>query len=154
MDCERTELLLEKFWDCETSPEEEKKLRLFFNETKDLPSHLLQYRELFVYQEEEGKLALDESFDQRILAKISGKKKIGLHNSRWIGGIAASLLLIAGLCVLIQRQQGEADTYETPEQALAEVQRALSFVSKEMNQGRKIVEDNIVQMQKVTKYIQ
>lgn len=154
MDYERTELLLEKFWDCETSPEEEKELCLFFNETKDLPSHLLQYRELFVYQEEEGKLALDESFDQRILAKISGKKKIGLHNSRWIGGIAASLLLIAGLCVLIQRQQGEADTYETPEQALAEVQRALSFVSKEMNQGRKIVEDNIVQMQKVTKYIQ
>lgn len=154
MDYKRAELLLEKFWDCETSPEEEEELRLFFNETKDLSPHLLQYRELFIYQEEERRFTLDESFDQRVLAKIGGKKKILFRSSRWISGIAASLLLIVGVYVVMQRHQGDVDTYQTPEQALVEVQRALSFVSEKMNQGQKVAEDNIVKMETLTKYMQ
>lgn len=154
MDYKRAELLLEKFWDCETSPEEEEELRLFFNKTKDLSPHLLQYRELFIYQEEERRVTLDKSFDQRVLAKIGGKKKILFRSSRWISGIAASLLLIVGICVVMQRHQGDVDTYQTPEQALIEVQRALSFVSEKMNQGQKVAEDNIVKMETLTKYME
>ena len=49
MDCKYIEQLLERYWQCETSLEEEAQLRAFFNGS-DVPEHLLRYKDLFVYQ--------------------------------------------------------------------------------------------------------
>ena len=50
MDSKYIEQLLERYWQCETSLEEEAELRAFFSGS-DVPKHLLRYKDLFVYQQ-------------------------------------------------------------------------------------------------------
>ena len=69
MDYKYIEQLLEKYWNCETSVEEEQILRSFFRQ-KELPEHLLRYKSLFAYQEVEKDIKLGDDFDSRILAEI------------------------------------------------------------------------------------
>lgn len=69
MDYKYIEQLLERYWICETSVEEEQILRSFFRQ-KDIPLHLLPYKSLFAYQEAEKKVGLGDDFDRRILAEI------------------------------------------------------------------------------------
>ena len=70
MDSEHIEQLLQRYWQCQTSVEEEQELRDYFVQTKDLPKHLMQYKELFAYQSVVGKAQLGEDFDKKILSKI------------------------------------------------------------------------------------
>lgn len=158
MEYGRIELLLDKYWACETTPEEEDELRCYFNGTDELPSHLLEFRELFIYQQQERSCTLDNSFDERILAKVSPRKSVWLQNRRWVAGIAASFLLALSIWFLVERkvtvrEMFTADTCETPEQAFAEVQRALSYVSVKMKQGQQVAESNMEKMEVATKYI-
>lgn len=69
MDYKYIEQLLEKYWNCETSIEEEQILRSFFHQ-KEVPAHLLRYKSLFAYQEAEKEVKLGDDFDSRILAEI------------------------------------------------------------------------------------
>jgi len=74
MDYKYIEQLLERYWECETSPEEESILRSFFSQ-KNVPDSLVRYKELFVYEQQQGKLSLGEDFDKRVTAAI------GLENT-------------------------------------------------------------------------
>jgi hypothetical protein len=69
MDYKYIEQLLERYWNCETSLEEEQILRSFFRQ-KEIPAHLLPYKQLFAYQEVEKEIGLGEDFDARILAQV------------------------------------------------------------------------------------
>lgn len=69
MDYKQIEQLLDRYWQCETSLEEESQLRTFFN-GKDIPDHLRRYKHLFAYQQMQKKVGLGADFDMRILAKI------------------------------------------------------------------------------------
>ena len=69
MDYKYIEQLLEKYWNCETSLEEEQILRTFFRQ-EDVPAHLLRFKPLFAFQEEERQVGLGKDFDERILAEI------------------------------------------------------------------------------------
>ena len=73
MDYKYIEQLLERYWACETSVEEENILRAFFSQ-KELPAHLSRYKSLFEYERSQAKTELDESFDLRVLNKI-GKEE-------------------------------------------------------------------------------
>ena len=68
MDYKYIEQLLERYWNCETSVEEEQILRIFFQQ-KELPAHLRRYRSLFTYQEEAAEMKLGDDFDKRVLAE-------------------------------------------------------------------------------------
>ena len=54
MDYKYIEQLLERYWNCETSLEEEDILRTFFSQ-KDIPAELLPYQALFAYGQTEKK---------------------------------------------------------------------------------------------------
>ena len=70
MDYKYIEQLLERYWDCETTNEEESILRTFFSQ-KDVPARLLKYRSLFEYQKQAASEApLGDGFDQKVLAAI------------------------------------------------------------------------------------
>ena len=74
MDYKYIEQLLERYWNCETSLEEEQILRAFFSQ-KDVPAGLLKYRDLFVYEQTETKAdVLGEAFDDRMMA-LTGETK-------------------------------------------------------------------------------
>lgn len=68
MDYKYINQLLERYWNCETSLEEEGILRAFFSQ-KDVPAELRQYQPLFAYQQLEAKEKhLGADFDNRLLA--------------------------------------------------------------------------------------
>ena len=69
MDYRYIEQLLERYWNCETSAEEEQILRIFFQQ-KEIPLHLRTYQPLFSYQKKAEDVKLGEDFDQRILQEI------------------------------------------------------------------------------------
>ena len=69
MDFKYIEQLLERYWRCETSLEEEAQLRAFFTK-EEIPEHLLRYKDLFVYQQFQQEEHLGADFDARMLAEI------------------------------------------------------------------------------------
>lgn len=75
MDYKYIEQLLDRYFECETSLDEEQILRAFFAQ-ENVPVSLLQYRELFtesVVADKEEALSMD--FDRRILAAIGEMDK-------------------------------------------------------------------------------
>jgi len=69
MDYKYIEQLLERYWNCETSLEEEQILRSFFRQ-KEVPAHLLRYKAMFAYQEIEKERGLGSDFDAKVLARV------------------------------------------------------------------------------------
>ncbi len=74
MDYKYIEQLIERYWDCETTVDEENILRAFFAQD-DLPAELMQYKTLFVYEQiQQDTKPLGEDFDKRILEKVGAEK--------------------------------------------------------------------------------
>ncbi len=71
MDYKYIEQLLERYWQCETTLQEESILRTFFSQ-EDVPASLQQYKALFILQQEKPELSDD--FDARILKMIGEEK--------------------------------------------------------------------------------
>ena len=69
MDYKYIEQLLERYWNAETTLEEENILRAFFCQ-KDIPAEMESLRPLFTANADES---LDDDFDTRILAMIDEK---------------------------------------------------------------------------------
>ena len=67
------ERLLERYWQCQTTLEEEEYLRHFF-QNKEIPPHLLRYKSLFIYQQLQQKEGLGADFETRLLLKISNSE--------------------------------------------------------------------------------
>lgn len=72
MDYKYIEQLLERYWQCETTLQEESILRTFFSQD-DVPAELQQYKTLFAIQQEKPELGDD--FDARILEMIGDEEK-------------------------------------------------------------------------------
>ncbi len=70
LDYKYIEQLLEEYFNGETSIEEEKILRTFFCQ-ESVPEHLVQYRDLFVYEQNEPKTdCLGADFDAKMMKVI------------------------------------------------------------------------------------
>ncbi len=70
MDYKYINQLLDRYWKCETTLEEEKILRTFFSQD-ELPAELKPYKSLFSYELSEARNeVLGEEFDQKVMALI------------------------------------------------------------------------------------
>ena len=69
MNAQQIEQLLQRYWDAETTVDEERQLRQFFN-ANDVPQHLMRYKDLFVYEEFMQDKQLGKDFDERLLKQI------------------------------------------------------------------------------------
>ncbi len=74
MDYKYIEQLLERYWNCETSLQEESILRNFFAQN-DVPAHLKPYQSLFRCQEEMANEHISEDFDERILGVLKEEEE-------------------------------------------------------------------------------
>lgn len=96
MDYKYIEQLLEKYWNCETSIEEEQILRSFFHQ-KEIPANLLHYKSLFACWDAEKEMKLGDDFDKRILDEIERPvvkvRKLTLH-SRFMPLFKAAAMMI------------------------------------------------------------
>jgi hypothetical protein len=73
MDYKYIEQLLERYWACETTLQEESILRSFFSQ-EDIPAELCQYKALFDYELQKDEV-LGDDFDNRILEMIGEEEK-------------------------------------------------------------------------------
>jgi hypothetical protein len=152
MDYKHIESLLERYWQCETSLDEERQLRDFF-QSEDVPAHLLPYKELFVYQMLQPKLGDD--FDSKVMAAIEPQvvvkaRRISLRQRfapLYKAAAVVVVLLLSGNIVknVMLSDVTEydydtyVDTYDDPEVAYKEVSSALMMVSESMNMSNESV---------------
>lgn len=98
MDYKYIEQLIERYFDCMTTIEEEQILRSFFCQ-EDVPAHLIQYRDIFAYEASAKNETLGEEFDTRMLSLVEGQQTTdnGLKTSR-------STLNASGRIISLRRQ--------------------------------------------------
>lgn len=83
MDYKYIEQLLEAYWTCQTTLEEERILRTFFQQ-ETLPEHLAPYRTLFCYEaDQQHTETLGDAFDAAIMAKIGAAQRVQARRVSW-----------------------------------------------------------------------
>jgi len=125
MELRRIEKLIEKYLEAETTTAEERELKQYFVQEGVAP-HLQHYTALFAYFKHEA----TGSFTKQLPLK----RKI--NYTRWAQA-AASVVLMAGMFAwyTANRPADDLGTYDTPEEAFAETQKALNMLSKNVNVG-------------------
>lgn len=144
----RIEELAEKFWNAESSLEEEQELKQLVQQAPEA-EELNELKGLFAHFDEAAQKTLDESFDDELLAIIQEEKKEAKVVSfndyfRKYSAIAAAVLVTIFSSVFFYQQQNaptSQDTFETPEEAYAELKKQLLIVSKYMNKGNSTVSE-------------
>jgi hypothetical protein len=144
MDSKHIELLLEKYWNCETSLEEEKELRDYFGGT-GIPDQFKETSELFRYFEAEKNKSLNENFDQAVTKQIrqrQGGKIIKMFSLVQVSRIAAGVLVVVAATYFIRQEVRKAypdpveDTYSDPKIAFEETKKALMMISKSFGKAK------------------
>lgn len=69
MDYKYIQQLLDRYWACETSAQEEDILKAFFSQER-VPAELARYKSLFVYEQQQAHQHLGADFDSKVLAAI------------------------------------------------------------------------------------
>ena len=166
--------LLEKYWQAETTLEEERQLAEYFRRP-DIDPELASFRPMFDWLEEESQLTPDEGFDSRMLQRIGSEQHIGSAEQRsaptrsirpaFSYAVAAAVILCMAISFLVSigpgnkpspataitvpstpRETQIKDTYDDPQKALAAVRHALLIASVRINQGRHITQKNIARL--------
>ena len=120
------EQLLDKYFDAATGIAEENQLKEYFSSPGVAP-HLEQYRPMFGYFARET----TQQFDKTV--HLQPKRQY----AKWIS-VAASLVLLVGMLAYFINQpvtNNDLGTYDDPEVAFRETQKALNMVSKNVNVG-------------------
>ncbi len=137
MDSNRIENLLSKYWNCETSLEEEQQLREYFK-GGDIPEQWKERAALFRYFEENKKKTLsDVAFDAAVMQNVQPQKKGKLvklfYNSMRIAAGIAVLVMAVWFVrkeVRVTTPPEVVDTYDDPQLAFEETKKALLMISK------------------------
>jgi hypothetical protein len=132
--------LLERYWEGESSLEDEASLRSFFAaEHSDLPADLLEAQPMFRYFNEEAnrELPVLPELDLPLVIKVRPL-------DHWMK-YAAIFLIAVGLGYAARQFQlkqhrmdivlAQKDTYDDPQKAFAVTQKALQLLAKNLNKG-------------------
>jgi hypothetical protein len=144
MDIKEIQVLLEKYFEGETTLGEDQALLDYFS-GKNVDSKLRPFQQQFLLlRSGREPLAFDPEFEKRMAGLVESEQEIPLHNnkSRWFTRLAvaatiAILIGISGVIVLNKEWHKEKDTFSDPELAYAEAQKTLLYISQKMNQGIK-----------------
>lgn len=126
MELKKIEQLLDKYFGAETSISEENQLKEYFSSPGVAP-HLEQYRPVFGYFASEAA----QQFTKTI--PLQTKRRY----AQWIS-VAASVVLLMGMFAYFTGKPAADEglgTYNDPEVAFRETQKALNMVSKNVNVG-------------------
>jgi len=161
--------LLEKYWQAETTVDEEKVLAAYFRQPV-IPPEWEAYRQLFTYYEAESRLGVGEDFDKKVLQRIGMSETVAgsgtvmrplIRRAPWWAA-AAVILLSLGAALLMDRPNPHdrpgtpssteisattiKDTYDDPQEALAAIRKALFKASSKINQGKTITKKEMGRM--------
>lgn len=149
MELQKIEQLLEKYWDGDTTLEEEQVLQRFFTEEK-IPDHLQGVATLFQkFNTDRQFNTLDDHFDGALIHKI--EKSSSGWSFRSLLRIAAAVTLLLLSVFLIKDytdKTGETaevtksteNSFEDPKLAYEQTKQALLLISSMMNEGTQHIE--------------
>lgn len=146
MDLDRMNDLLQKYWNAETSLEEEQQLREFFAK-EPVPENLKETAGLFQYFEMQKKVGIDDvAFDRELKQKIKPAGKVINLSLMQVARIAAGLFVVVAATFFVRQEikkaypdapTAEEDTYSDPKVAFEETKKALMMISKSFNKAQK-----------------
>lgn len=130
MESHNIKQLLEKYLEGETSIQEEKRLKNYFT-SENIAPELRQYQDMFGYFYKEQQTETQKEF---VLKQKSQK------NWLWM---AASVIIVVGIGYMFLKQPASPDdlgTFDNPEIAFEETQKALQLVAENLNRGKQKIE--------------
>lgn len=132
MDYNQLEALIKKYWECETSLEEEERLREWFR-THEVPERFKETAGLFSYFDEQKQKATGAQFDKQLVKKLNSPK--GKTVNLWQTGlrIAAGIAVVAAAIFFVRKEiQDKPDlaVIEDQQKAFEETKKALMMISK------------------------
>lgn len=145
MDLHEVERLLEKYWQTETSLEEEQQLHAYFAKGS-VPPSLKAAADLFAFFEAEKSKSLAQPFESTVtkqLKKRHGGKLITMIGWGNMARIAAGIFVVVAATFLIREEIRKrypvevADTYTDPQLAFEETKRALQMISNTFGKAKK-----------------
>lgn len=157
MNYQYIEQLLDKYFEAQTTLEEEQILRAFFAQ-EDVPVHLLSYRKLFISQSfGKNSESLGDDFDQRILSLINEEevkepqhvkaRKVSLNKRLrplYKAAACVAVVLAIGQAAQMPYYKSEAEQQENLARSLEQLQQ----IQKDKNavaQGDSVkTSDNVV----------
>lgn len=147
MELKKIESLLAKYYDGNTSIEEEVILKAFF-EQEAIPDYMKADKEMFLYYTAEKKEEYTVDLEKNILEAIESEQSRESSKERhfpkylyWVSSVAASLLIVLSV-YFYQKSPSLEDTYNSPELAYQETKKVLYYVSSKLNKGTLPVEQN------------
>jgi hypothetical protein len=137
MELNKIQEILNRYWNAETSLEEESQLRAYFSK-QDIPEQLRETAALFKYFDQNKKKELaDSNFNEDVLLKVhaskKGKVRSFVYNSMRIAAGIAVLVIAVWFVRKEVSQPATADvqdTYQDPKIAFQETKKALLMISK------------------------
>jgi hypothetical protein len=137
--------LIEKYYNGESTEQEERVLRDYF-EKNNVPQGYEAEKVIFGYYAESSEIPEPSiDFEARILAGIdaSERNKNSLRIKKYlipVLSIAAGVLILAGSYFFFINRAESQDTYTDPKLAYAETIRILRDVSSQLNRGTQVLE--------------
>lgn len=143
MDSKQVAELLERYWNCDTTLEEEQQLRAYFHQTAVPGSHE-EAASLFRYLEaQRSEKIIDPRFDQVATKQL--RPRLGGKVISWptLARLAAGLMVVVAATYFV-RQEIERrkpleleDTYSDPKLAFEETKKALMTISKSFGKAQR-----------------
>lgn len=156
MDLHDIEQLITRYWNGETTPDEERQIRDFYARHDQLPVHLEAERNWFAETDRIGSASLSSDFDQQILDRIARQNNQPAEKTKkirlWIStaSVAATLILIISLGVKTHRDQA---LEREARQALKVAKEILYFTSAKMNEAETLTSEQLTKIKVINEYI-
>lgn len=136
MELKDVKILLQKFFDAQTSEEEERQLADYFS-NEEVPEELEVYKQFFDATNEISQSRFD-GFEDEVMSHILENEHREKSKYRWMWQTVtsvAAVLIVALLLVNYNQEKRWQDTYEDPEIAYQEATKALQYMAGKYQKG-------------------
>ena len=154
------ELLLKKFYNGVSTPEEERFLTKYFLNEETVDERWKNDQQVFhLLYESQIKIpeGVSERLEKSIMQMVSSQKSLPRKKFLyyWISGAAAVALLCIGLYFTTRQPTASkyADTFKNPEEAALVAQQTLTFMSMQLNKGLNKVSDANQEFERVNQLV-
>jgi len=141
MNIQEIERLLERFYNGESTIEDENLLREFFS-GGNVPPHLRNLAPQFLYYRDQQQLSItDETLEDKVMSRIEDDRIFFLpagirRKIIWFGSVAAGILILVTVLIKVNFYTEKiTDTYTDPEVAFQEAKKIMLYVSDRFSKG-------------------
>lgn len=139
MDWKELDTMLERYYEGESTLDEERAIKLFFNSVENVPDKYREAAELFGYFNREASITMPDNF--KFSAPVNKHKLWSIIGST---GIAASIAIF--IAITINHNQPKAIdqiaqiTYQEQKKAYYQTKEALLIVSDNLKKGKREIQ--------------